>query len=440
MKTPIATMALAAALAAPATAQVSRNRTNPAALRPARPAAAGQLRPTTPRVFQPTPRNGAAAMPAAGARTTGAPSAPSPTATAGAAKADASVKQATTKPPVPIPLDQLKKPAIPLPNVPIEPYLLRKENGPFMVMVHTFRGPQASQYALALTLELRKQFKLPAYIFHLKIKPGGSNIRGVQPTATADIANAELDPPAQYRVYDEAAVLVGNCPTIDEAEDLLHRVKKLHPKTLDALPTIWGHRKGKGLKWAMVTQNPLIPAQALYPGGRAHGHGKVAGPSPIKPDGTFDPFVAATAFQQSKKPDPLVLRMNRGPHSLYKCPGPYTLPVAEFNGRTAANINDPKFSKSSFLRKSPLATAADDAERLASNLARCKTLPKNIRPYVYHDRYSSKVCLGSFQGPEDPQLVQLRQQIPLIVTEMLQKEYTQIPLAPARELMIVPKP
>lgn len=439
MKSPIATMALAAslALAAPARAQVPgagsnyppsvRNR--PAPLpggRPALPPAGGSARPAAPRTTNPAPAPGSLPAP--------------PTAAPAPARRDDGVKPAADQPPEPLALEEIGAPTIPLPDVPLDPYLLRKENGPFMVVVHTFRGPQATKYALALTLELRDQFKIPAYVFHLKIQPGGSNIRNVQPTAPPHVANADISAPEKYRVYDEAAVLVGDCPTIDDAEKLLHRVKKLKPSTLDGLPTIWGHRKGQGLKWAMVTQNPLIPAQALYPGGRLPGHGPAGGPIPAKPGDTFDPFVAASAFQQIKKPDPLVERMNRGPNSVYKCPGPYTLPVAEFNGRSSDNAADPKFNNESFLRKSPLATAADDAERLAANLTRCKTLDPQIRPYVYHDRFSSKVCLGAFSGPDDPRLARLRQQIPTIIGEMLSKRYTELPLAPSAELMAVPRP
>jgi hypothetical protein len=335
-------------------------------------------------------------------------------------------------PPEPVELDKLEGPKIALPDVPIDPFLLRKENGPFMVMAHTFRGPDATKYAMALILELRNSFGLPAYLFHLKIQPGGSNIRNVQPTANPGVPIGEVAPPEKYRIYDEAAVLVGDCKTIDEAEALMRKVKKLHPKTLEALPTIWNHRKGQGLKWAMVTQNPLQAAQNLYPGmGPKHG--------PTQSGQAFDPAVAAASFQMNRKPDPLIKQINGGPRSIFKCPGPYTLPVAEFTGR-ATTKNDPRFAEESFLRQSPLATAADDAEQLAAKLARCKTLDPAFRPFVYHTRTSSIVCLGAFNGPGDPRLAKLRGDIPKVVTEMLQKKFTEIPLAPATEPMLVPKP
>ena len=49
--------------------------------------------------------------------------------------------------PEPAALDELGRPTIALPTGPIEPYLLQRQNGPFMVMAHTFRGPDAARYA-----------------------------------------------------------------------------------------------------------------------------------------------------------------------------------------------------------------------------------------------------------------------------------------------------
>src|SRR5271156_3101364 len=64
--------------------------------------------------------------------------------------------------PEPTPVHELRPPTIALPNEPIEPYLLSKENGPFMVMARVFRGVDAERMAMALTKELRHDFHLPA--------------------------------------------------------------------------------------------------------------------------------------------------------------------------------------------------------------------------------------------------------------------------------------
>ena len=50
---------------------------------------------------------------------------------------------------------EVARPTVPLPTGPIEPYMISKENGPFMVLAYSFRGPDAPRQALALVLELR---------------------------------------------------------------------------------------------------------------------------------------------------------------------------------------------------------------------------------------------------------------------------------------------
>jgi hypothetical protein len=89
------------------------------------------------------------------------------------------------------------------------------------------------------------------------------------------------------------------------------------------------------------------------------------------------------------------------------------------------------------LKKSPLATAADDAERLADKLSRNSEFQKLGQPvYVFHDRAASRVYVGSFGEKKDPAAVDVRDAllklaIPLVVAD--KKRAT-----PALDTMIVP--
>ena len=133
---------------------------------------------------------------------------------------------------------------------------------------------------------------------------------------------------------------------------------------------MWHFRKGKGLSRATRTTNPFVPAEELFP----------------------------------RQPDVLVAKINDGPHNIRYCPGRYTIQVASFSGRSTFDPdNDPRFKGVLAAMKSPLATAADDAERLAEALSRDKEILKTgYQPYVYHDRFSSRVTIGSFNSPTDP--------------------------------------
>ena len=110
---------------------------------------------------------------------------------AGAGSANRVFPNASTLP-EPTPADELKAPTMELPNDPIEPWLLTKENGPFMVLAKTFRGPDSERMALALAKELHGKYGLPAYILRSKDFPGKSNIRQVPPTAEPGVVQANI--------------------------------------------------------------------------------------------------------------------------------------------------------------------------------------------------------------------------------------------------------
>lgn len=274
--------------------------------------------------------------------------------------------------PAPVLPEPGQAPAIELPTEPVEPYLLTKDVGPFMVLAKTFRGPDAERFALALVLELRHDFGLPAYILRTKDFPRRSNIRNVPPTAAAEQMKAELGMPERVRSLDEAAVLVGNALTLKDSEKLLHQVKKIKPRCLDGMPKMWLWREG--LSKAIRTTNPYVPTQNLFPG----------------------------------KVDNMVQQMNQGPHSIYECPGRYTLEVANFSGRATFNVDGAMRTGDMGLKRSPLATAAEDAEKLASALEKAEEIRALGQPvYVYHDRTSSRVMIGSFTSPNDPKAIQV---------------------------------
>jgi hypothetical protein len=319
--------------------------------------------------------------------TGGTPPIPSPAQAADAVNRNPKVFPDATSLPEPTPADELKPGTINLPNDAIEPWLLTKEAGPFMVLAKTFRGPESEKMALALAQELRAKHNLPCYILRSKDFPGKSNIRGVPPTADPAVRQANIGIPEKYRTYDEAAVLVGNEKTLRGSEVLLHQVKKIKPDCLNGMPHLFQWREG--LSTAMRTTNPYVPAEALYP----------------------------------RKPDKLILQMNQTARSVVNCPGRYTLQVAEFAGRSTFNPQDERFQGASNLRKSPLATAADDAEKLAEKLAKDPDIQRLGQPvYVYHDRRASRVFIGSFNAENDPAAVAARETLLKLAVPLMDRK------------------
>lgn len=282
-------------------------------------------------------------------------------------------------------------PVIPLPTGPLEPYMLTKENGPFMVLAYSFRGPEAPRQALALTLELRNKYRLPAYIL-LPLKfPKRSNIRGVPPTASQFATRDDVGVPEIYRTLDEAAVLVGDEKTIKDSNVLMHKVKKIHPDCIDGVQEMWKWRAGRGLSRAIMTTNPFVPAEALFPA------------------------------QQ----DVMITQINQGPHSIKNCPKRFSLEVANFSGRKTLDLNDKRFTERNSLKKSPLMTASEDAERLADALSKDPEIRRTgYEPYVYHDRFSSRVLIGSFDRPDDQKAKQLHDRLLELTVELNQRKVT----------------
>jgi hypothetical protein len=341
-----------------------------------------------------------------GAQPAGTPSpnsAAGPNATNGSVNAPGAgqVYSATSALPEPTPVNELKAPSIPLPDEPIEPYLLTKDVGPFMVLAKVFRGPMSDRMALALVKELRSEYQLPAFVLRTKDYPGKSMIRGVPPTARSEVLMADIGMPEKIRTFDEAAVLVGDEKTLADSMKLLNRVRKLNPKCLEGMPKMFPWRTG--LCYAVRTTNPYAPAQTLYP----------------------------------KTFDRLVVQMNGGLRSIAHCPGRYSLQVAEFTGRSAYQFGNQDLLPHTLpnLRTSPLRTAATDAEKMADQLAKDRDVARLGQPiFVFHDRNGSRVFIGSFSSGNDPAAAQLRDALMKLAVPLSDRKRSR----QALDTMIVP--
>jgi hypothetical protein len=158
-----------------------------------------------------------------------------------------------------------------------------------------------------------------------------------------------------------------------------------------------------GLAYAIRTTNPYAPAQTLY----------------------------------QKTRDKLVVQMNSGLRSVVNCPGRYSLQVAEFTGRSAYQFGRQEFTvqKLPNLRTSPLRTAAADAEKMADKLAKNPDVARLGQPvYVYHDRTSSRVFIGSFSSERDPAAAALRDAMLKLAVPLADRKRS----SAAMDTMIVP--
>ena len=304
--------------------------------------------------------------------------------------------------PEPVNPADLPPPAIPLPVEPIEPYLLTKQNGPFMVLAHTFRGPNSEKYAQALAMELRIKWAIASVCVADQRFPRQEHDpqRAAHRLALCQPAPDGLPREVSDRGRGrgprrqrEVARRLGRSSCIGS--------RRSARSASTSFPNIWTHRKGDGLKRAIGTTNPYVPAEELF----------------------------------VRKPDVMIQQMNQGPHSLFNCQGRYTLQVAEFTGRAAVVNRIGGGGMLGNLSRSPLASAAEDAEKLAAALARDKQVMQlGARPYVFHSRTSSKVLMGSFETPNDPNAIRLHDDLIKRAGDLNNRGVTDVLIVPATAL------
>jgi hypothetical protein len=267
---------------------------------------------------------------------------------------------------------------------PKKDYAVTEDNGPWMILAASFSGEGAERQARELVLEIRKKYKLPAYLYMKSFDYSGETQgRGVD----------QFGDPRKMRYargedVQEIAVLVGDYQAIDDpdAQATLEKLKyQCHPDCLKidkskkttmnlaglrliqkTLLKDGNEKKKKGpLGHAFLTTNPLLPQEYFAPKGL----------------------------------DPLVIKSNEGvEHCLLDCPGKYTVQVAHFTGKTVMDQAKVQAIESGKLEiKSSLADAADKAHRLTVALRM-----KGYEAYEFHDRYASVVTVGSFDSMGTP--------------------------------------
>ena len=268
---------------------------------------------------------------------------------------------------------------------PEQEYLLTEENGPWMIMACSFSGDGAEQQAKDLVFELRKRYKLPAFIHKARFDLGKAPGRGVdkygnpkkwQYNKYKNRAKAEIN---------EVAVLVGNYPTSDdsEAQETMKKIKYAKPQCLEI-------KDGKSTNqtltgWRMLQKQVYEAMGSDKKKKGSMGHAFI----------TANPLLPADYFAPRKGLDPLVLEMNKdAEYSLLNCPGKYTVQVATFKGQVVIKQDEIKdIQDGNKPIKNGLAAAADKAHRLAVALRM-----KHYEAYEFHDRYASIVTVGSFNS------------------------------------------
>lgn len=256
-------------------------------------------------------------------------------------------------------------------------YLLTEDHGPWLILGATFAGSVGEKQAHQLVLELRRDFKLPAFV-HRQNYDYTETVEGLG-------VNKDGTPKTMRYLhgtkFDNYAVLIGEFQSVDDPRlpKVLDAVKYARPKCLEI-------NEDKPVAQRMAIFREIQRQVSGDEKQRAKGPmgSAFAARNPLLPEEFFAP----------KGPDPLVVSMNQDAEfSLFKCPGRFTVQVATFKGVTTMKLNEIAAMEQSDKVSDRLIEGADKAHRLAAALRK-----KGVEAYEYHDRFQSIVTIGSFDA------------------------------------------
>jgi hypothetical protein len=292
-------------------------------------------------------------------------------------------------------------------------YKLTKRHGPWMIMVASFikppvdrrgEGMSPEEAAQELVYELRLHH-IPAYTFRQEEVEEEVQVIG-RHTMTAQKAKVR-------NWTGGICVLAGNYPTSNDkvAQQTLHYIKEVfEPQFLNDVEAVGLASPGQSIKRS-----------------KSGGIFRTTKDRPRPLSGAFmttNPLLTDEELSVRRR-DPFIIKLNTGSEfSLLSNRGRYTIVIATFQGRSYPQLGKEKTDEHKFsLNNSPLSDAAERAWELCSALRHARSLgyDQEFETFVYHDRYSSIVTVGSFDSKDDPRIAQLQNffgaKVPYIKTD-----------------------
>jgi hypothetical protein len=282
--------------------------------------------------------------------------------------------------------------------------LVTPELGEWMIMVASYSGREGPMRARKMVVELRRVYRLPAYVFNFGAEEKRKELERV--TRLIEQQKAELkaqgitsDQPIHVRharIEEHCAVLIGGYPNVDAANKVRNELKRIEPD-----PKVFMLEKpGDLFDVKFYTPNPDSKGET-------------------RQDATYvNPFTRAIPVRNPavkherpvEKLDISVLRRINADerYNLLKCNKRFTLVIKQFNMLGVATArNDPAPSTAGWdplgaFKKSadPVDYAAENAHRLAEALR----LGNKLEAYVMHTKHYSLVTIGGYDSLEDPHL------------------------------------
>ncbi|MBL8800209.1 MAG: hypothetical protein JNM56_40385 [Planctomycetia bacterium] len=270
-------------------------------------------------------------------------------------------------------------PAIQFPIVP--------EAGKSLILVHSFKGPKAAEQANELAAAVRRDHKLPAYVF---AKGREERLKQQQHLEELRKKYGQSRFPIE-RIEEHYAVLVGGYKDAETARANLDSVRRLKPpeKYFISGERVQPGKSDKGEEGVFIQQIKINPFNSAFV--------------------VDNPTIPKDQRADSKKADPLMKKLNEDEnYSLFQCKKPWTLVVAVFQGLpvvqaagTSPSVMDKLLGRNA---GEQLAASALNAHNLAEALRKL-----GFEAYVLHTRYNSVVTVGAYDTKDDRRMQQVQE-------------------------------
>lgn len=251
---------------------------------------------------------------------------------------------------------------------------LQVEDGPWMILAHTFVGENSRENAERLASEIQREISESTFIHHERFDFSQGPSMAANESRRVRYAN-----PHQYDAY---SVLVGEYDS-DKHPSVAQDLRQI--KSMQS--AILGDKKVVADETNKL--NPVTAIKAMQRKWVASNKEATRGPMQ-KAFLTRNPILPPEYFQ-SPAVDDFVDRMNRDlPNSLLQCDGKHTVIVRTFEGYSLLDTG--KYDESFKPSMKRLDKCAEDANKMTAALRK-----KGIEAYQFHDRTKSIVTIGSFE-------------------------------------------
>jgi hypothetical protein len=304
------------------------------------------------------------------------------------------------------------------------PWYVKPEHGQWMICVKSYAGPQARQLAEELAKEIRQTYRVPAYLFEK-----GSDEKKRQEAFIAqerarqeaelekfmEVARKQREEAAlkgmefmepkpklripKYQAIDEQwAVLIGGWKDMDTARKELDKVRA------------WQPPKNENLMDRGVITKPGQDGQLT---------GEVASINPFL-YGMVVPNPVAPKSNETDRLDPVIAKLNEKEElSVLRIQKPYTIVVKSFHpfrrrvdGKDAEkSVMERLFGKDDGQEMQVMAQQAVEFAKALRAFRDEQGNPRPIESYVLHTLHGTLVCVGQFDGPDDPEMARVSREL-----------------------------